>query len=588
MSWNWGSVFVLGLLLSLTTKAEVNCSALLATGPAPLTTARETLPLFASSRETMVKYWKDVGLTSDLLSHYVNNPLCYSNGNAFVHCMAAINAIVSHGGRNLQIIPAAVHFETPQNIKVARDLGDAVFAVWIPLAKEPKAILAERHAFEAATVKAWMKLVNSGRRVDMEKLLEPMAKAISGQAEESYIVANAINEFMQISDAHARIVPVEMLKKDHDSDVIDQLVGIGVNVIEKDGLITIDGLIDGGPAMLSGLRAGDKIIAADGKVLTGDLRKGAAALSGLENTQVILTIKRGEEALEFRLVRKPVEIKNVAAKFVELGATKLGVVSLSSFIPENSAEQIEMAVKAMEAKGAQTIVLDLRGNPGGSLHIAVKIAALFLGADQKVVTSKSLYPTAIADKTYMTAKDAKAITALPLVVLINPMSASASELLSGALQDHKRAWVVGERSYGKGTVQAGLKPMGIHKALQDKEIVVFQTIARFYLPSGRTNQLVGVTPDFLATRRPGEALNYPREEDNYPNALKSVGEAAHSERSEDTTKQLRACIDTTGGATTRFNAPNSTLPQDYQLHVVLDLMACFERLKIQPMAMLMQ
>lgn len=544
-------------------------------------------PQAANSRETLVKYWADVGLKVDILANYVNNPVCYSSHEAYIQCMAAINTLLAHASAGkLQLVPDAPFYDAAQNVQVKKQIGNVALVTWMPKAQLPKERLAEIHAFENATRAAWAKLLKTGKNVDMEKLVAQMAAPFSGHAEESFVVAHAINEFMQVQDAHSRIMPVELLKKDYASDVVDDLVGVGIHLSERDGQVSVEEVMEGGTAEAAGILPGDQLVAVDGKSVVGDVRKAVAAIKGPEETRIVLGVKRGAETKEFTLLRKKVAVKNVASKLIDDGKTKLAYVKLASFIPENSPEQIEQAIKDLEGRGAEAVVLDLRGNGGGSLHIAVKIAALFLGADKHVVTSKSLYPDAIPDKAYSTAPDAKAVTTLPLVVLVDPMSASASELLSGALQDHKRAWIVGERSFGKGTVQAGLKPLGIHKGLQDKKIVVFQTIARFYLPSGRTNQIVGVSPDFVATQRPGEEIHYPREQDLYPNALSSVGEASHSERAQETVTQLRACLDSQGTAKQNYLAPGSKLPRDYPVHVVLDLMSCFNKLKIQPMAMM--
>ncbi len=587
-------VLLVGVVVSFSVQAGNSCyQAVSASGT--LTTAQRSINVarsktgqkpsstYATSHETNAKFWKDVGLTTALLPDYVNNAFCYQGAAQYFSCMAAINSLLGHNDGRLQLIPGAAFLEGKFNVKIIRDMGSARLATFKPTAGEPVAYLKDLHDFEEACRKGWLKVANSGNGIDVEKLLASVVKPISGDAEESLIVADAINAFIHVTDAHGRIMPEEMLKKENDSDVVDDLVGVGVHITERDGVIRIGGIIEGGPAEAVGLLEGDLIVGVDGAAITGDLSKGVKKLQGPVDTRVSLTIKRGGETKEIVVIRKRIEIKNVTSKIVQNGKTKLGMIHLSSFMVLNAPEQIAAAVKTLESQGATSLVLDLRGNPGGSLDVAVKIASLFIGGDKLVVVSKSLYPQSLPDKYYRTNAADNAITTLPLVVLVDSGSASASELLSNALQDHKRAWVVGERSFGKGTVQAGLHPMGVHKALGEMPVVLFVTIARFMSPKGRTNQLVGVQPDFIAEHRPGEMSKSPREADIYPNALSSVGEAAHSSRDAQVVEQLKECLMANGAAKTNLASSTTALPHDYPVLVVFDLMACFDQLKVQPL-----
>jgi len=540
------------------------------------------VPLYASARETHIKFWTDVALPPELLAHYVNNKACYADQMTFSQCMAAINALLGGEEVRAELIPGSAFLEGEFKLEVARDMGEARIAVWKPTKTEPREILKERHAFDKACREGWMRLIKTGKQVDLDRMAYGLVMGLRQDPEASFKVASAINEYLQVEDAHARIMPLEMLKQETSSDVTDKLVGIGIQVSENAGNIHIEGIIDGGPAHAGGLLAGDIILAVDGHTVAADLKAAIQKLRGPEDTRVVLKVKRGAEEKEFTLIRKPVEMKNVTAKLVNNGKAKLGHVTLQTFMVDNAAEQISASIKQMEAEGAQALVLDLRGNGGGALKVAVDIAGLFLGPNKKVVVSKSLYPRFIKDETYITSNDA--VTTLPLVVLVDPGSASASELLSGALQDHKRAWIVGERTFGKGTVQTSLRPVGDNQILQHFPVVLFQTIARFYLPSGRTNQLVGVSPDFEATFRPGEVTKHPREEDIYPNALTSEGEASHSSRPEETVLRLKACLESTGVAKANYKTGNNGLPRDYPMHVVFDLMSCFDQLNVHPVA----
>ncbi len=580
--------------LSLAALAGPACPELLGGKPSkaavtgPLTQAAANpvygpIPLYASSKELHQKFWQKVGLPAELLAHYVNNEDCYQHPVKFFQCMAAVNTLLATEESVAQLIPGSQYMTGKFNLEVVKDLGEARIAVWHPTAKEPREILAEHHAYEAARRVGWLKFLKSGKAIDLDRLVYGMVGALQRDPEVSMKVAQAINEYIQVTDAHGRIMPLEMLKQEQTSDVSEKLIGIGIQVSETEGAIVIEATIEGGPAEAGGLLAGDVISSVDSSNVAGNLKTAMTKLRGPENTRVVVTVIRKGKSMDITLVRKPVEMKNVSSKLVTNGQSKLGYMKLGSFMVENAADQLKEAIASLEGKGANALVLDLRGNPGGALKVAVEIASLFLGPGKDVVTSKSLFPKNIKDETHTT--EGNAVTNLPLMVLIDAGSASASELLSGALQDHKRAWIVGERSFGKGTVQASLRPMGPHQPLQHFPVVLFQTIARFYLPSGRTNQLVGVTPDFEAPMRPGEVTKRPREGDIYPNSLTSEGEASHSSRPEEVVTRLRACVEKTGTAKTAFTSGANGLPRDYPIHVLFDLMSCFDQLKIQPMAM---
>ncbi len=579
--------------LSLAALAGPSCPQLLAGSPVgsvkagPLTAAASNqvygpIPLHASSQELHQKFWSEAGLPAELFAHYVSNENCYEDFATFAQCMAAINTLLATEETRAELIPSDEYMTGKFSFTSLRDMGGAQIVTWTPAAKEPREILKERHAFEKAVREGWLKFLNSGKQIDLNRLAYSMVMSLKRDPDASMKVANAINEYLQVVDAHARIMPLAELKNESSSDVTDKLVGIGIQVSESEGAILIEGVIEGGPAEAGGLKAGDVIVGVDGKSIVGDLKAAMKGLRGPEDTRVVVTVKRGTQTQDITLIRKPVEMKNVSSKIVDDGKNKAGYVKLASFMVQNAPAQLAEAIEKLESQGAKSLVLDLRGNPGGSLQVAVDIASIFLGPGKDVVIQKSLYPQAIKDETHTT--DKKQVTNLPLVVLVDAGSASASELLSGALQDHKRAWVVGERTFGKGTVQSGLRPMGEHQILQHFPVIMFLTTARFYLPSGRTNQLVGVTPDFEAPIRPGEVTKRPREADIYPNALTSEGEASHSSRPEELVTKLRACIEETGTAKTGYLKPQNGLPRDYAMHVTFDLLNCFDKLGIQAMA----
>ena len=276
--------------------------------------------------------------------------------------------------------------------------------------------------------------------------------------------------------------------------------GIGAKVLTlKDKLVIVEPY-QNYAADKAGLKAGDEIIQVD-KVTVADFKDDAAnLLQGAAGTEVSVTYKRQGKTNTVKIIRESLEIK--AVPHYSMVDEKTGYVVLRKFNDKASSETIS-AIKALKNQGATQLILDLRGNPGGLLHEAVNVTNIFVPKDQLVVTTKSKVKK--YNKTYYTQRDA-IDTEIPLVVLIDGKSASASEIVSGALQDMDRAVVVGTRSFGKGLVQ---RPKPLTYGTQMKI-----TISRYYTPSGRCIQAL----DYWNRDENGKATR--TQQENY-NAFKT-------------------------------------------------------------------
>jgi carboxyl-terminal processing protease len=309
-------------------------------------------------------------------------------------------------------------------------------------------------------------------------------------------------------------------------------VGLGIELKhDKEGLRLV-GVIRGGPAWEAGLQPGDTIIRVDGSAIQGmGLDESANKLQGTEGTQVSLAIKKKDGTFqEHRLVRRHVDVESVTkAKLVDPKAG-IGYLRLIGF-QKSSAEEIDAAIAALSAQGMRVLVLDLRGNPGGLLNVAVDIAGRFVDSGPIVSTKGRAH-----GQTQMFAATGRARWRMPLYVLVDHDSASASEILAGALQDHRRATIVGARTYGKGSVQSIF-------SLRSAPAGLKLTTAKFYSPRDRPYSEQGVQPDVPILTRSSAKLaddsSQIREEANYGDpvldpvlagAVRAAGESRAADR----------------------------------------------------------
>jgi carboxyl-terminal processing protease len=308
------------------------------------------------------------------------------------------------------------------------------------------------------------------------------------------LIDKALKGMMENLDAHSNYLTEEDYKK-LQVQTNGEFGGLGITVGMKDGALTVIAPIDGTPADKAGLKAGDIILKINDKPTLGmTIDEAVSIMRGKVGDPIDLTIVRKGESkpLSVHIVRGKIKIESVHTKKI---GNNILYIRVSSF-DKKVVKDVKKAIMKKEAitKG---IILDLRNNPGGLLDQAVGLVDLFVD-DGIIVSQKGRRD---AETKEYKAHATQTITKVPLVVLVNGGSASASEIVSGALQDHKRAILIGEKTFGKGSVQVVLP-------ITDKEAIKL-TIARYYLPSGRTIQAVGVTPDIKVL--PGELKTFKNE-----------------------------------------------------------------------------
>ena len=337
------------------------------------------------------------------------------------------------------------------------------------------------------------------------EVLENIKKDYVDDVDQAEMMDSAINGVLQSLDPYSAYMSPELFKE-MQTDTRGEFGGLGIEIGMESGVVKVISPIDDTPAAKAGIKAGDYIVKiGDEQVQGKSLLEAVKLMRGPVGTSIELTVRRKnvKKPLEFNIVRKIIEVQSVSASII--GEEKnLGYIRLKSF-NENSDKQFLKSVKEFEKKPKiKGYVLDLRNNPGGLLQQAINITDFFL-EDGEIVSTKG---RKISETRKFFARKGDEIKGKPIIVLINNGSASASEIFAGALKDHKRAIILGENSYGKGSVQSIIPLMnGGGMRL---------TISKYYLPSGKSISEVGVTPDILVEEE-GEDFLINSEKDNQLN-----------------------------------------------------------------------
>ena len=321
------------------------------------------------------------------------------------------------------------------------------------------------------------------KKIDLfGEVLEKINKEYVDEINQSESMDSAINGLLQSLDPYSAYMSPEIFNE-MQTETSGEFGGLGIEVSMESGVVKVISPIDDTPASRAGIKAGDYIVKIDDTQVQGkSLSEAVDLMRGPVGSGIELTVRRrGEKkALTFTIIREIIEIKSVKADTLE---KNIGYIRLTSF-NENSAKQIEKEIKKLENnKEIKSYILDLRNNPGGLLSQAIKISDFFLD-NGEIVSTKSRKPS---ENRKWFANQGDLTNGKSIIVLINYGSASASEIVAGALKDHKRAILLGENSYGKGSVQS-IIPLKNEGAIR-------LTVAKYYLPSGKSISEVGVSPD---------------------------------------------------------------------------------------------
>ncbi len=324
---------------------------------------------------------------------------------------------------------------------------------------------------------------NIYKKIDLfGEVLEKINKEYVDEIDQSESMDSAINGLLQSLDPYSAYMSPEIFNE-MQTETSGEFGGLGIEVSMESGVVKVISPIDDTPASRAGVKAGDYIVKINDVQVQGkSLSEAVDLMRGPVGSGIELTIRRRGErkALTFNIIREIIQIQSVKADLLE---KNIGYIRLTSF-NENSGEQIKKEIEKFEKnKNVNSYILDLRNNPGGLLSQAIKISDFFLD-NGEIVSTKSRKKS---ENRKWFAKQGDLTNGKTLLVLINYGSASASEIVAGALKDHKRAILIGESSYGKGSVQS-IIPLKNDGAIR-------LTVAKYYLPSGKSISEVGVSPD---------------------------------------------------------------------------------------------
>jgi carboxyl-terminal processing protease len=356
--------------------------------------------------------------------------------------------------------------------------------------------------------KSFPESIDIYKKIDLfGEVLKKINEEYVDDVDQSKSMDAAINGLLQSLDPYSAYMTPESLDN-MQTETSGKFGGLGIEIGMESGVVKVISPIDNTPASEAGLKAGDYIVKINNTQVQGkSLMEAVDLMRGPVGSSIKITIRRRgvKKALIFNITREIIQIQSVKSELID---KNIGYIRLTSF-NENSSKQIKKQIKKLnQNKGLKGYILDLRNNPGGLLSQAIKISDFFL-ENGEIVSTKS---RKISENRKWFAKKGDIIDGQTLIVLINYGSASASEIVAGALKDHKRAIILGENSYGKGSVQSIIP-------LKNKGAIRL-TIAKYYLPSGKSISDVGVTPD-IEIEEGSEDFKFNTETDNQLNfALK--------------------------------------------------------------------
>ncbi len=479
-------------------------------------------------------YWANIRMNMNVVRDILTPDHCYQDERHFLGCVAAVEALAAAVAKN-QVILAPSGFSGVEScqtqilaefgqIKLLEEIGEGC-----RIQGQPIEVLRKNNEEGRIRYAAWSVEFQNTRkkgfwftkdkRIAFGEIFQSVKGLLSTARidSEAALAGSALNEYMHMRfDPHSDYRPKEFLSGLSGDK---SLVGIGVTLGKFSSGFRVESVILGGPAEKAGVKPGDVMTQIDSVVIAPDmsLQKVISMIRGEEGTHVVISVMRGADTLRLEITRAIIKISNVEYQLIESGDLRVAQVKIRSFMNMENRLAVcpqvaESLMKALQAK-ANAFVLDLRDNGGGRLDEAACILGLLLGSDKKFLTIRGVdgnnYEKSLNTRVPGRTIRKGILEVFPTTVLVDSGSASASEIVAGVIQDYQGAYIVGRRTFGKGSVQAQrtlnnwvgtasdinsiLDQAGV---LTDSDhLLLALTQELYYLPSGRTPQIYGVTPD---------------------------------------------------------------------------------------------
>ena len=480
-------------------------------------------------------YWNETKLTFSTLHSVINEETCYAELNNFLGCMQALLTIMTHvSDRSIDLIftenqiKKGVNFLSdikiqPSSKKDLRDISDVLKDMKISMAKK----IQEWRTLYYQTRTHHIRFYPILGEILLEVITHSESSPRSSLDSNSFfvkktrnfyhkkLIAQSINSYLSITHSpHDHLIPLELMK-DRSKTSEGEYSGVGLILFQIQQHLVVKRVLENGPAFRAGLKSGDIISRVQGQdVSQMDLSDSSNAIGRVNSRTVHLEILREGVRRHFTLNKEVIRTDNVRTEYIKDDNKKWGLIRLSSFYKVNTCAQVEKAIyKFQEDPQVSGLVVDLRNNPGGLVDEALCTADLFLPKDQFMLEVRPFSPSQSSQFNFSLMPQ---VTNLPLVILINAGSASSAEIVAGILRDHNRGMLIGERTFGKGTILYGTS----FQYPRYPNLIHYQTAAKFYFPSKRTNHILGIIPDHIVKFENSSLVPF-REEDLFAYQLPS-------------------------------------------------------------------
>ena len=514
------------------------------------------LVLSFSVRAAEKDYWFEAQLAfSTTLRGELNDESCYQSEKTFLGCLLAL----SQGVNELQLSKG---FALP---------GEGVAPVTgfsFKVMTFPEFIAAGKAAFEASRPPQV--------RPSFKAVLDLLEQR-STPEQRPALTANVYNAFLQLAlDPHTHIMTMAASQEDSAPSSVRGIFGLNFEIVKDEtgtDIVVLRRVLPGSAAEKAGLKQGEVVLSLDGEK---DPQKILQKFYGSSRVTAVVDGKQGPRELD--LARAETSTDNVSVYLAQNGALKIGMVKLDSFMDRESCGKILSSGLQMVKEGVSAFILDLRFNGGGDVAVAKCIISLFLEPGSQVWEERDFDGRIGTSQRPVLKKLPMPFGKMPTVTLINGYSASASELTAIYLQSYRKSFLVGERSFGKGSMQV-VRPLA-----SNKKVLMAKTTALFYGPNGVSPQRQGITPDFVAYPIYGQSTpsEFEREEDQYPNALDASGRAPTDPERQQEVEKITGCM----AREQRLQQAIAQMDRfdkfglDYQLAVAMEVLYCFKLEKL--------